>query len=325
MARDRTSWILILTMLTVIGIGITPGWAEEKYPSQAITSIVPFPAGGGSDAVAHLFAEVIGNILGQKVIVVNKPGGSGSVAASALVRAKPDGYAIGHLSPMASLPEFFKKYFRADYTSDQLAPVAQWSGYPQAVFCKVDKPFRTMKELFDYARNVRVLVGTQGIGLAPELAVRVAEQQEGLDKLKYIPFKGDSEIVVAVKAGHVGVGIVTFSAIVPDVTLGTMRVLAIVTENKLPDFPQIPNFYELGYKTGFRQFYLGTFVPKGTPEGVIKKLESAIDQTAKDKTFSSRMGEIEMPVIYKNSEELSIIMQETQKAYIELGKKGWIK
>ena len=103
---------------------------------------------------------------------------------------------------------------------------------------------------------------------------------------------------------------------------GKVRALAIIPENKMPDFSDVPNLYELGYNTGFRQFYLGAFVPKGTPVDRIKKLEKAIEQTTKDKSFKAMMRKMNMPIIYKNSEDLAALVQEMKKTYLGLGKKG---
>jgi len=150
----------------------------------------------------------------------------------------------------------------------------------------------------------------------------IVEQKEGLKKFRYVPFKGDSEIISAVLGDHVEAGVVTFSVAVPLIKAGKIRVLAIIPENKMPDFPEVPNLYELGYETGFRQFYLATFAPKGTPQPIIRKLEKAIEETTKDAGFRSKMGNMNMPILYKNSEQLNALVQEMKRTYFDLAKKG---
>ncbi len=145
-----------------------------------MTTIIPFPAGGGTDGAARIFADVISKMLGQPFIVMNKPGASGSVGASFVAKSKPDGYTLGHLASTATLAECFTKYFTADYTSDDFIPVAQWSGYPPVFFCTSDKPFKTLKELFQYARNKKeeVLFASRGRGEATTLALHMVLDSE---------------------------------------------------------------------------------------------------------------------------------------------------
>jgi len=128
-------------------------WAQEPYPTHPVTTIVPFPAGGGTDGAARVFADVISKMLGQPFVVMNKPGASGTLGASALAKSKPDGYTLGHLASTATLPECFPKQLNADYTSEDFTPVAQGSGYPPSIVCKSEKPFKTFKEFLDYARK----------------------------------------------------------------------------------------------------------------------------------------------------------------------------
>ena len=315
---------LSVTVLCIVA-AIFASWAhaDEPYPTRPITTIVPFAAGGGTDGAARVFADVIAKRLGQPFVVVNKPGASGTVGASALAKSKPDGYTCGHLASTATLAECFTRQFTADYTSDDFVPVAQWSGYPPSIICKTDKPFKTFKELLDHARKTdQTLFGSQGKGIASELAMMIVEQKEGLKKFKYVPFKGDSEIISAVLGNHVDVGCVTFAVAVPLVKAGQIRVLTIIPDNKMPDFPDVPNLYELGYDTGFRQFYLATFAPKGTPPGIVKKLEKAIEETTQDGAFKSRMNNMNMPIIYKPSEQLGALVQEMKRTYFDLAKKG---
>ena len=314
---------VLLMALILASVAASEVSAQETYPTRPVTTVVPFPAGGGTDGAARVFADIISKVMGQPFVVVNKPGASGTLGGSFLAKSKPDGYTIGHLASTATLAECFTKQFTTDYTSEDFIPVAQWSGYPPSIVCRSEKPFKTFKELLDHARKAdQVLFGSQGKGIASELAMMIVEQKEGLRKFKYVPFKGDSEIISAVLGDHVDVGCVTFAVAVPLVKAGKIRVLTIIPDNKMPEFPDVPNLYELGYDTGFRQFYLATFVPKGTPQGVVKKLEKAIEETTKDTTFKTRMNNMNMPIIFKNSAQLDELVKEMRKTYFDLAKKG---
>jgi tripartite-type tricarboxylate transporter receptor subunit TctC len=318
-------YILFLMMAIAFLTGAITGaaLAQESYPARPVTTIIPFPAGGGTDGAARFFADVISKMMGQPFVVMNKPGASGSVGASFVAKSKADGYTFGHLASTATLAECFTKYFQTDYTSDDFTPVAQWSGYPPVFFCSSDKPFKTMKELFDYARKKDdVLFASRGRGEATSLALHIVLEQEGLKNFKYVPFKGDSEILSAVLGGHADFGVVTFSIATPLLTAGKVRVLSIVTQDKMPGYPDLPNLFELGYNTGIRQFYLATFAPKGTPDAIVKKLEKAIEQVTKDANFKAKMNNMSQPIIYKTADQLGTLVQEMKKTYLDLAKKG---
>ena len=316
--------VLMIGFLIVGAALIPPVLAQEPYPTRPVTTVIPFPAGGGTDGAARIFADVISKMLGQPFIVLNKPGASGSVGASFVAKSKPDGYTLGHLASTATLAECFTKYFTTDYTSDEFTPVAQWSGYPPVFFCTSDKPFKTMKELFAYARGKKeeVLFASRGRGEATSLALHIVQEREGIKNLRYVPFKGDSEILSAVLGNHADFGVVTFSVATPLLAAGKVRILSVVTQDKIPAYPDIPNLFDLGYNTGIRQFYLAAFVPRGTPDPIVKKLEKTIEQVTRDATFVSKMNNMSMPIIYKGSEQLKGLVQEMKKTYLDLAKKG---
>lgn len=320
----KRALFLMLTIVLFVGGVIGPALAQEAYPARPVTTIIPFPAGGGTDGAARIFADVISKMMGQPFIVMNKPGASGSVGASFVAKAKPDGYTLGHLASTATLAECFTKYFTTDYTSEDFVPVAQWSGYPPVFFCTQDKPFKTLKELFQYARNKKeeVLFASRGRGEATTLALHMVLEQEGIKNVRYVPFKGDSEIMSAVLGGHADFGVVTFSVASPLIAAGKVRGLSLVTQDKIPSYPDIPNLFELGYNTGIRQFYLAVFAPKGTPAVILKKLEKAIEEVTKDAAFNTKMNNMNQPIIYKTSDQLGALVQEMKKTYFDLAKKG---
>jgi tripartite-type tricarboxylate transporter receptor subunit TctC len=317
-------WILttIGALIFVCPSGI-PAMAEEAYPSRPVTTIIPWPPGGGTDSAGRIFAEVIAKYLKQPFVVLNKPGASSTLGASALAKSKPDGYTLGHLGSTATLAECFTKYFTTDYTSEEFVPIAQWSGYPPVYFCEASKPFKSFKDLLQSAKNKgEVLFASRGRGEATSLILHVAMEKEGVKNIRFVPFKGDSEILSAVLGGHADFGVITFSMAPPLMAAGKIKPLAIATQDKIPAYPEIPNVYELGYHSGIRQFYLGMFAPKGTPATVIKILEKATEQVTLDSAFQNRMNNMNQPVIFKTSEQLSGIVQEMKKTYFDMAQKG---
>ncbi len=321
--KKKSLVLMTIGVLMLVGSLEIPTMAQEAYPSRAVTTIIPWPPGGGTDSAGRIFAEVMTKYLKQPFVVLNKPGASSTLGASALAKSKPDGYTLGHLGSTATLAECFTKYFTTDYTSEEFVPVAQWSGYPPVYFCEAGKPYKSFKEVLQSAKTKgEVLFASRGRGEATSLILHVAMEKEGVKNIRFVPFKGDSEILSAVLGGHADFGVITFSLAPPLMAAGKIKSLAIATQDKIPAYPDIPNMYELGYQSGIRQFYLGMFAPKGTPEGIVKILEKATEQVTMDPTFQSRMNNMNQPVIFKNSEQLNGIVQEMKKTYFEMAQKG---
>jgi tripartite-type tricarboxylate transporter receptor subunit TctC len=316
--------VMVLLVCVIFIMAVTvPCTAGDEYPKKPVVSVVPFGAGGGTDMAARVLSSVIGEYLGQPFVVVNKSGVSGTVGASYVAKAKPDGYTLGHLASTATLAECFTKYYKTDYTSDAFVPVAQWSGYPPLFVATASKPFSSMKELWAHAKTKdKVLFAGRGRGEAVSLILNMLCEQEGVNTIKNVPFKGDNKILAAVLGGHADFGVLTFSVAQPLIKSGKLKPLALVTDNKIPDFPDIPNLFELGYDTGIRQFYLGALVPKGTPADRVKKLEEAIEKATKNKSFVKMMGKINMPIIFRSGEELKKTIQKMKKTYLDLAAKG---
>jgi len=313
---------LCLAILT-FAIVLVPIGAIAEYPTKPVVSIVPFSAGGGTDMVGRTLASVIHKYLGQPFVVVNKPGVSGTVGAAYVVKSKPDGYTLGYFGSMAATPEVFTKYFKTDYISEDLIPVAQWTGYPPVYIASAKKPFKTLKEFFDYARKTdEVLFATRGVGQTTALALQLVLDEEKVTNVKAVPFKGDSKIIAAILGGHADIGCVTFNVAAPLIKAGKITGLSLATDNTIEEFPDIPNLFSLGYNTGIRQLYLGAFVPKGTPPEIVAKLEKAIESATQDKSFKSMMKKMNMPIIYKSGEELGKLRQEIKQTYRDLQKKG---
>jgi tripartite-type tricarboxylate transporter receptor subunit TctC len=324
--KVRKSAEVVLIAVILLGINATTVWSQADYPNKPINLILPMAAGGATDIAARTLADVIEKYLGQKFVVVNKPGASGTVMGSAIAQAKPDGYTLGVFGTNQAMPEVFKKYYESDYTADDIRHVAQFSMYQQSMYCKSDKPFKTMKEFLEYARNKKdpVLVGIGGRGMLSEVAIRFAENKAGLKNFSYVPLNGEAAVIPAVLGGHVEVGMGNITPLIPHVKNGTLRLLVLLADFKMADSPNLLNVYDLGYGMGARENFVGIGAPKKTPEAIVNKLEKAIEQATKDERFIAAMNKVDMAISYKNAGKYEALVQEMKKALQDMDRRGFL-
>ncbi len=295
------------------------------YPERPVTSVVPWSPGGSTDSAARILSSIIIKYLGQPFVTINKPGVIGTTGGSFVAKSEPDGYTVGHFTTPAILPEFFPKFFKTDYASQDMVPVAQWSSYPPTLICKSDADFKDFKSFIVYAKKNNVSIATQGRGLVP-VALQIVQRMEDIPEkqISYVPYKGDSKIVAAVLGGHVQAGTCSFGTAAPLIKAGKIRALSIIVDTKIDEFPDVPNLYSLGYKTGIKDFVCATYAPADTPKERLFVLQEAIKKTCEDKAFIATMKKLNMPVIYKPGDEVFKVTEEIKMTIKDLVEKGFM-
>jgi tripartite-type tricarboxylate transporter receptor subunit TctC len=290
-----------------------PVHGQSDFPNKPINLIMVQPAGGSADLNARLIARLAEKHLGQPVVVVNKPGGSGTIGTAAIAAAKPDGYTIGTLgnSPVVMVPHMTKLSY--DPLKD-FDPILQFGVNNWAISVRYDSPYKTLKEVVDYAReNPGVLTyGTGGPFSSTHIAMFMVTKESKVEMV-HVPFKGGPESLTAVMGGHITLAVGDFSAQL--VKAKKMRVLAMILDERWPDFPDIPTLKELGYSTTF-PFFIGLGGPKGLPEPVIKRLEDAFTKATQDPEFAPGMRAIGVPVYYRNRKDFTAFIT---KSYEQMG------
>jgi len=250
--------------------------AQTDFPAQPIRLVVGFAPGGSTDVLARTLAHESRKLLGHDVIVINKPGATGSIAANEVAAANPDGYTIG-LTPSTTLTlaHVFQN-IRPDLlesTSALLMVGRQRIG----IATKGDSQFRTLKEFIDYARNNpgKLSIGVPGTGTMVDLLARAVIQQDKVD-VNVVSFPGDAPVGTAILGGHIAAGSFAAGAWTPYVREGSMRLLASIDE-RTAVAPDVPTLAELGYPpTGAAIQYV--YAPKGLPAAVSKRLIDAFTE-----------------------------------------------
>jgi tripartite-type tricarboxylate transporter receptor subunit TctC len=287
------------------------GGAGAEYPDRTIQLIIGFDAGGSEDLRARALVSKLGEVLGQPVVVMNKPGASGSVALSLLAKAKPDGYTLGSASasPVLFVPHVQKVEYNplTDFTY-----ICGSAVQPLGIVVKSDAPWNTFNELVEYVEKNpgKLKYGTFGIGGGAHVYMELVGKSRNLNWV-HVPFKGDQPTVNALLGGHIPVA-VSPSTFVPHVRGGKLKLLAMATESRSSAFPQVPTLKELGFNLDFRAFgdVLGYLGPKGLPPGIVKKLEDAFKKAVESPDFQQIMENLTNDKRYRDSREFTKMIHE---------------
>lgn len=274
--------------LTLMAAPAAQAQSADKFPAKPVRIMYPFAAGGGMEVVLRVMAEDMQKSLGQPVIVENRTGAGGSIAANAAATATPDGYTlfVGPIGISAITPHLRKLPYDA---RGDLVAVAKLSEFSSAYVVSNELPVKTLAEFIAYAKANpgKVTYATSGVGSQGHLGGEMLQQAWGI-KMTHVPYKGAAEIAVDLIGGRVDLS--------SDVTMlqyvkqGKAKLLATASRNRLADFPDVPTLAESGVpdprSTGT---WFGAFAPKGTPAPVIDKLAAAFEKALKNPDVIARM------------------------------------
>lgn len=287
------SMILILVLLFSL---TALSWsAEEKFPIKPIHMWVGFAAGGSTDILCRSISNIAEKILGQPIVVENKPGGGGALCLGLLASAPPDGYTLATTSdtPFTRAPHLVNVKY--DSMKDFL-PIVRLGLQRQGVVVKSDSPFKRFQDLIEYARKNpgQMTYGTPGPGTTPHLAMEKIALQEKV-KFQHVPFQGDTPTMTAILGGHVMAASTGALGWMSHVKAGSLRLLLVFDPEGIDQWPEIPTFKKLGYN-----FEVPTAQMLSAPKGVAKPI---IDKLIA--TFSEAMMFPEFQRVARDQELLS--------------------
>ena len=278
----RTALLLVSAFCVVIGA--QGGAAQDKYPAKPVKVLVPYAPGGAVDIVARIVTEQMRQTLGQPFVIENKPGAFGILAIEEMARARPDGYTLmfGNNNANVITPILYRKKFTIDYERD-VVPVARVADVPAFVVATSQNfPPKSFAEFLAYAKQNtgKVRYGSVGVGSFPQFDMEILAHRAGLE-LIHIPNKaGASGMLNDLVSGDTQVGFLNLATAGPMVRAGQLRPLAMVTEKRLPEYPDLPTLTELGYPGIGTLQWLAIFAPSGVSKDVIATLHKAAAEAA---------------------------------------------
>jgi tripartite-type tricarboxylate transporter receptor subunit TctC len=292
-----------------------------NYPNRPVMMIVPFAPGGASDFVARLIQTGVSQILGQQLVVDNRPGAAGMIGTESAARAAPDGYTafLGNVGTLSINPGVYASNMRIKPGKD-LAPVTICADTPSILITRPDFPANTVSELIAYvkANQGKVAFATPGSSTLNRLEMEVFKKDAGLDMV-HVPYKGGAgPAVTDVLGGHVDLMFTTISSAMEFVKAKNVKALAVTTRERIADLPDIPTMYELGWKDLVTSSWQGVLVPTGTPRPIVDKLHAAIVKVLAEPEIQARMRNAGViAVVSKSPEEF--------KAYMDAETAKWTK
>ena len=306
----------LVFVVCLFGVGPLSVMAQTpSWPSKPIKIIIPFPPGDSIDMTARIIGPKLTEMLGQPVIVENIAGGSGQVGLSVLAKAPPDGHTIGvgQAGNLVVIPHTFKKVPYDGLRS--FAPIALTTTNYQAIVANIDAPFKTLREMIDYAKSNpgKLSVATNGEGGYPHLTFEDMRLKAGFTYL-HVPYKGSVQVTNDVLSGQVQAGILGMAPFAPHIKAGKLRLITISSPVRVTDWSDaqiaqdvVPGFSALGW--------FGYVAPAGTPSAVIEKLNKAINMALSDKVLTERLNGLGLTVVNESPQYFERVLKEDYERY----------
>ncbi len=281
MKKELAIIFILLTFSYGLGSSIA---AEPQYPTRSIELIVGFAPGGGTDLGARMVVELSKKDLGQDIVVVNKPGGGGRTVATLISKTKPDGYTLGAVTDSIAilLPHLEAVSYKPieDFTF-----ITRYGLLNFGVVVLSDSPFHSFREIIEFARANpgKLTVGTAGAGTTNHVAFQALSKMEGLN-INIVPFAGENQTGTALLGGHIMVMSTAATGYARYLRARKVRLLAVMSEKRMEDSPEVPTLKELGYELVFQSWFV-IIGPKDIEKPIVKKLAEAFNKAMETTPF----------------------------------------
>ena len=307
----------LLQSVAALALPVLGAAQAQGFPTRPIKLLIAFPAGGPTDITMRSLADNAGKILGQTVIVENKPGAGGSLPAQQLQSSAADGYTLAQI-PLG--------VFRLPYTTKinwdpvkDIAYVLNVTGYAFGLVVPSESPFKNWADFVAYAKANpgKLSYGSTGTLTSPHLTMELIAQKLGL-QLLHVPYKGSADLMQSILGGNI-MAAADSTGFAPQVEAGKLRVLNTWGEQRLARFPDAPTLKELGLDM-VQASPFGIGAPKGTPPAVVKRLHDAFKQAMEQEAYKTALGRYDMLPMYMSTEAYARFAQDTfarEKALVE--------
>ena len=295
-----------------------PGSAAE-YPTKTIQIINPFPPGAVTDIVARLLAPKMSVLLGQQVVIVNKAGGGGAVGIQAARDAAPDGYTILVTPPPILLIPIVNR--NSAFTLRDFVPLSLATSSPNTTVVKGDAPWKTLDDFIADARKNpgQLTYGSAGPGTTPHFIGELVKLKTKID-LTHVPLGSESAAATAVLGGHVNIAFLTLGTTRSHIEAGTMRALAVASNRRLKDFPNVPTTVEKGFPELNLKIWVAFFAPAKTPPAIVQRLAGALAETLKDAEVGGQVEKAQALVENLAPREAAKFFAEEERKWSEVAK-----
>ncbi|MCK9362380.1 MAG: tripartite tricarboxylate transporter substrate binding protein [Syntrophales bacterium] len=300
-AQKHKAWLGAIALgFLMLTMTASSSWSQSAFPTKPINILVSYAAGGVVDTTTRALCVEAEKILGQPLIITNNGAAGATVAAGIVAKEKPDGY---HLLSTASAPFTRIPHIRhVQFDRNDFIPIMQHARTASGLVVLADSPFKTVKDLVEFARKNpgKVTYSTLGIGSAMHMSMLYIAKQEGIT-WTHVPYNGSMPTVTALLGGHVTAAS-SSTEWKPFVQEGRLRLLATHDLKRNRNFPNVPTLKELGYDFYNDSTFL-ILAPKGTPTDIVKKLEDAFHKAYNSQAYQDTLTRIDHTPAYLNSED----------------------
>ena len=299
--RRMTAFAAIAVFVSALADrGFGQGW-----PSRFVRLVVPFPPGGGTDAIARIVAGKLSDIWSQQMVVENRGGGGSNIGHEAVARAEPDGYTM----LIASMPLAVNRFLFPSLSYDalvDLAPVSLICDYPNLMVVPVSSPAHSVAEFIAYARanRGRITFASSGHGTSVHLSGELFKRMAGIDML-HVPYRGAGPALNDLIPGRVDVMFNNIGAVLPLIQSDRLRGLAVTTRTRTPAAPQLPPIAEAGVPGFDVSSWYALFAPAKTPPEIIRKMQADVVAAVTDRPTRAKLEQLGVVVRASSARELA--------------------
>jgi tripartite-type tricarboxylate transporter receptor subunit TctC len=291
-------------LVAMVGLAVT-SWAQpgaaQSYPSQNVTVVVAFPAGGLADIIGRLVSSKLGDRLKQSIVVENRGGAGGNLAAKAVAGASPDGYTL--LATTSALAVNHTASKNKGFETSDLRPVAIVAISPDVFAIHPSNPAKDLKEFVATAKTKSFTYGSAGVGTGPHIGAEYFFQEVAKVKYVHVPFQGGAPAITAALGNHVDGLVLTLPPVTPHIRNGALRGLGVASDKRNQAIPDVPTFTEMGFANFYSASWVGFFAPAKTPDAVVTKLNTEINALMKEPDSLEKLAKAGFEPVVKNVAE----------------------
>jgi len=300
------------TLIALPGVALIAShtFADTRYPNRAVRVVVPFPPGGTTDVIGRIIAEYLSEELAQPFYIDNRGGAGGTLGADVVAKAKPDGYTllVFH-SGLTYGPALFKR-LNYDVLGD-FTPISLLGIAPSVLVITPSLPYHSVADLIEAAKQKpgEINYGSAGVGSSGHLAVELFSSITGA-KVTHVPFRGGGPSVMAVIGGQVQFMIETAGSIMQQIQSGTLRALAVTTEERLPELPNVPTMREAGLSDYVYSTWYGLLGPTAMDPAVVETLNKACAQVIAKAEVKAKLANAGIDAVASTSTQFANIIRD---------------
>ncbi len=321
-SSESASFFKNLLWAGALGLGLAAPFAAhaQSYPSKPVRVIVPFSPGGAADVPGRILMTKLSEVLGQQVIVDNRPGAGSTIGAEIVSKSPADGYTLLMISNTHVISAAMYKTLKYDATGD-FTPVLQFGDAPNILVVHPSLPVKSVKELIAMAKSRpgQIDYASSGNGSSQHLFTALFTSMAGVN-MNHVPYKGSGQARAALVSGQIMVGVPGIASVVQNIKDGRLRALGVTSAKRSPELPNVPTIAEAGVKGYEATLWLGLLGPKDLPAEVVTRLNSEVAKLARNSDFEQQFRRVGTDVTYRGPQEWDAFLKSEPLKWVKVVK-----